>query len=65
MGPGDEVTATLVVPDSRYWIEDLVVVKKGDGVADASRAPARRSRAAPVPDVALVDQDGRRFRLPR
>jgi protein SCO1/2 len=60
--PGDEVTATLVVPDSRYWIEELVVVKKGDGVATIVRAREAQP-GAPVPDVALVDQDGRRFRL--
>ena len=62
VGPGDEITATLVVPDSRYWIEDLVVVKKGEGVASLARAREAQP-GAPVPDVALVDQDGRRLRL--
>jgi protein SCO1/2 len=63
VGPGDDVTATLVVPDSRYWIEDLVVVKKGDGAAPDT-AQARGARAGDaVPDVALVDQDGRPLRL--
>ncbi len=62
VGPGDEITATLVVPDSRYWIEDLVVVKKGEGVASLARAREAQP-GAPVPDVALVDQDGRPLRL--
>ena len=46
VGPGDEITATLVAPDSRYWIEDLVVVKKG--VPDPSATPGPRAHE-PVP----------------
>ena len=65
VSPGDEITATLVVPDSRYWLEDLVVVKKG--TPDPNGAPGARARAAQpgdaVPDVALVDQDGRPLHL--
>jgi len=64
VSPGDEVTASLVVSDSRYWLEDLVVVKKGP--PDPNAAPGRTQEAHPgdaVPDVALVDQDGRPLRL--
>jgi protein SCO1/2 len=65
VSPGDEVTATLVVPDTRYWLEDLVVVKKG--TPELSAKPARAVHGAQpgdaLPDVALVDQDGRAFRL--
>jgi protein SCO1/2 len=63
--PGDEVTARLVVPDSRYWIEDLVVVKQGEPDPDAPPLPdagiLRPGEA--VPDVALVNQDGEAVRL--
>ena len=46
VGPGDEVTATLVAPDSRYWLEDLVVVKKGTPDPNATPAgPTSRTRA--------------------
>jgi protein SCO1/2 len=65
VAPGDEVTATLVAPDSRYWLEDLVVVRKGTPDPNATPAP-RAHEAHPgdaVPDVALVDQDGRPVRL--
>jgi protein SCO1 len=65
VSPGDRVTATLVVPDSRYWLEDLVIVKKGTPDANAAPGP-RPHEARPgdvMPDVALVDQDGRTFRL--
>jgi len=65
MAKGDEITATLVVPDSRYWLEDLVVVKRGaPGATVTSAAPAREPQPGDaVPDVALVDQDGRPLRL--
>jgi protein SCO1/2 len=61
--PGDEITARLVVPDSRYWIEDLVVVKRGS--PDSRGAPPTHT-ARPgdeVPDVALVNQDGETIHL--
>jgi protein SCO1/2 len=65
VSPGDEVTATLVVADTRYWLEDLVVVKQG--TPDPSARTGRELRQAQpgdvLPDVALVDQDGRRLRL--
>lgn len=65
VSPGDEVTATLVAPDSRYWLEDLVVVKKG--TPDPNATPGPRSHEAhpgdTVPDVRLVDQDGKPLRL--
>jgi protein SCO1 len=65
VGPGDEVTATLVAPDSRYWLEDLVVVKKGTPDPNATPGP-RAHEPHPgdaMPEVALVDQDGRPLRL--
>jgi protein SCO1/2 len=65
VGPGDDVTATLVVADSRYWLEDLVVVRKGTPDPNAKAGSGRRE-ARPgdlLPDVALVDQDGARLRL--
>jgi protein SCO1/2 len=65
VGPGDEITATLVVPDSRYWLEDLVVVK--GSAPDPNAAPEPRAREPrlgdALPDVALVDQDGQALRL--
>jgi len=65
VGPGDEVTATLVAPDSRYWLEDLVVVKKGTPDPNATPGPHAREPQSgdAMPDVALVDQDGRPLRL--
>jgi protein SCO1 len=65
VGPGDEVTATLVAPDSRYWLEDLVVL--GKGTPDPNATPGPRAHEPhpgdAMPDVALVDQDGKALRL--
>ncbi len=65
VSPGDAITATLAISDSRYWLEDLVVVKKG--TPDPNATPGARAHEAKpgdaMPDVALVDQDGRPVRL--
>jgi protein SCO1/2 len=65
VSPGDEVTATLVALDSRYWLEDLVIVRKGAPDPNATAGPRARQPQAgdALPNVALVDQDGRPFRL--
>jgi protein SCO1/2 len=65
MAPGDSLSATLVVPDSRYWLEELVLVGPPVPIAGASSAvPAREPQPGDaVPDVALVDQSGRALRL--
>ncbi len=64
--PGDEVTASLVITrDNRYWLEDLVVTRKTPEGARPSARPAHREPepGEAVPDVALVNQDGKRIRL--
>ena len=63
VSPGDEVTATLVVSDSRYWLEDLVVVKKAAPGSAPRVVSAEAEVGAALPDVTLVDQDGRPLRL--
>ena len=63
--PGDSLRAVLVVPDSRYWLEQIVVVKAAVPMAQAGVLPRAREPQAgdAVPDVALIDQDGRALRL--
>jgi protein SCO1 len=65
VGPGDEVTASLVSRDSRFWLERLTVVRKGAPEPDERRAsPVHQAKEGDaLPAVALVDQDGRSFRL--
>ena len=59
--------ATLVVSDSRYWLEELVVVGAPVPLPGASPAAALREPQPgdALPDVALVDQDGRALHLRR
>jgi protein SCO1/2 len=65
ISPGDEITATLVTPDTRYWIEEIVVVRKGTPDPNAPPRPQAREPQPgdAVPDVALVNQDGQAIRL--
>jgi protein SCO1/2 len=63
VAPGDEVTATLVAPDSRYWLEDLVVVKKGTPDPSAKPSVPEPRPGDAMPEVSLVDQDGLPIRL--
>ena len=42
VAPGDGIAATLVVPDSRYWLEELKVTRRGS----AQHTPTRRSAEA-------------------
>jgi len=65
MAPGASLRATLVVADSRYWLEEIVVV--GAPVPIPGQSPVVPPREPQpgdvVPDVALVDQDARPLRL--
>jgi protein SCO1/2 len=68
VAPGDEVTARLVVSDSRYWLEDLVVVKKAAPDTDAwprSRTDETHQLqpGQELPEVSLLNQDGDAIRL--
>ena len=62
---GDEVTASLVIQGSTYWLEDVTVTRKTPDTA----TPRPNGTAAEVkpgealPDVTLVNQDGRKVRL--
>lgn len=65
VSPGDEVTARLVVPDTRYWLEELVVVKQGTPDPAATARPLLHGLHAgeALPDVVLVNQAGEAVRL--
>ncbi len=65
MAPGDSLQGILVVADSRYWLEELVIVKPAVPLAgpQAMATPREPQAGDPVPDVTLVDQDGRTLTL--
>jgi protein SCO1/2 len=59
--PGDLITATLVVEESRGVLEDIRKTGEAPLVAPAPPAPAAAllEKGAVVPDTAFIDQDGR------
>ncbi len=62
LGPGDEITADVVVADDGAYLENIVVTKKGDGKGPTgtSNPPKVGDK---VPDFAMVNQDGKRIHL--
>lgn len=63
LAPGDEVTATLVVGETRYRLEDVVVTRTGPATAGSAPMPREPRPGEPVPDVPLLNQDGRAIRV--
>ena len=64
LGPGDEITADVVVTGDGAYLENIVVTKKGTG--STSQPPGMSHQPQPgerVPDFSLVNQDGKRITL--
>lgn len=64
VAPGDQIQATLVVADDgSYWLENPAITKTMPGVAatPAADGPSEPQLGAEVPDVKLVNQDGRQL----
>lgn len=62
VAPGDGIQATLVVADDgSYWLENPALTKtsSGDTVTPPASGPSEPQSGAEVPDVKLVNQDGR------
>ena len=66
MTPGDSLSAMLVVSDSRYWLESLVLVKPA--VPSQGRAPppgpGHRRPATPCPTWLSSTRTGARYASP-
>jgi protein SCO1/2 len=62
LGPGDEITADIVVDDQGAFLENIVVTKKGDGKGPTGATYAPKPGDS-VPDFALINQDGKKIRL--
>jgi protein SCO1/2 len=65
VGPGDEITADIIVPqDSAAYIQNIVVVKKGTPATPGAPTSERDPQPGDnVPDFALIDQNGKRIQL--
>ncbi len=60
---GDRIVATLVVSDTKSWLEDVKVTAREGAAASGPTAPGRAMPGAIVPDLPLVDQNGAGFTL--
>ena len=63
LNPGDRIVATLVLSETRTWLEDVTVTGRDGATGNDAAAATRAVPGAVVPDVSLVDQDGAPFRL--
>ncbi|MBZ5502774.1 MAG: SCO family protein [Acidobacteriia bacterium] len=64
LGPGDEITADVVVSSDGAYIENIVVTKKGSGAPGKPTTQFHQPQPGEkVPDFALIDQDGKRIHL--
>lgn len=64
VAPGDGIQATLVIADDgSHWLENPAITKTLPGVAApaAASGPTEPQLGAEVPDVKLVNQDGRQL----
>lgn len=64
--PGDKIAADVIVSKDRtdYWLEDVRITdESGRGQVQPPAAPHIPKPGEPVPDVALVNQDGRTIHL--
>src|ERR1039457_1506476 len=62
LGPGDEITADVVMTDEGAYLENIVVTKKGDGKGPSGTSNPPKA-GDKVPDFAMVNQDGKRIHL--
>jgi len=63
LGPGDEITADVVVTDDGAYLENIVVTKKGAGGGKPTGSSHTPQAGEKVPDFAFLDQDGKRIHL--
>lgn len=61
MHEGDRIMATLVVTDSRSWLEDVRITPAADLARTGVRMEGRAAPGVVVPAFQLVDQAGRSF----
>ena len=63
--PGDRITADVVVKSNdNYWLEQLTITdKSGRGSVSAATTPHELMPGEAVPDVPLINQDGKTLHL--
>jgi protein SCO1/2 len=59
LGPGDKISADLVVSDSKGRLENIVLVSKGEGKPSPGTSQRLPERGETVPDFAFLNVDGK------
>lgn len=57
-GPGDRITATLVLDGARSWLEGVALTKADSSSPTMPAADTVVAPGTPLPDVAFINQDG-------
>ena len=65
VAPGDEITADIVTGAGGIRLENVIVVKKSDGKSAPVSQLQPANPDAPLPDISLVNQDGKQIDLRR
>jgi protein SCO1/2 len=65
VGPGDRILATLVVTDTRSWLDDVRVTQRAGEGPTSSRGRGGAAPGVALPPYPLTDQDGRALTLDR
>jgi protein SCO1 len=64
LGSGDQITADVAAAVHSYWLENIVIVKKGGPSSANPLSPFHQPQPGEaVPDFMLVNQDGMHIRL--
>lgn len=59
LGPGDKITADLVVSESKGRLEKIVLVSKGEGKPSPGASERLPEKGETVPDFAFLNQEGK------
>lgn len=63
LSAGDEISADLIVQGQKYWIENIRVTKKTSGPPPQALQMHIPQPGDPIPDFALINQNGRKISL--
>jgi len=61
--PGDRITADVIVQGNNYWLEHITVTDRSEQGRLTATQPHELLPGEVVPDVPLIDQDGRTLHL--
>ena len=63
VGPGDQITATLIVDGAKSWLEDIVLTKETSDTTSVGAEGVGPKAGDEVPDYRLTNQDGKVIRI--